>query len=130
MMTGPWVVTAEGPPVFITPELEILDRQIHADDQNAQGFANRGYTLAVLGRKEEARADVRRSVALGGKAPTHNRASRAYFNMGDYADAVREFETAAKLSDRWHKRLRLLPLIHSTRLYNLDLSFPAFSIRR
>ena len=85
--------------VQTTPRLEILNQQIKAKPENAQAFCNRGYTLALLGRKEEARADIKRSVTLSDKAPMHNRAGWAYFNMGDYTDSVREFETAAKLSD-------------------------------
>ena len=90
---------APQPAVFTTPKLEILNKQIEANPQNAQAFANRGYTLALLGRKEEARADVRQSVMLSDKAPMHNRAGWAYFNLGDYADALREFEVAGKMSD-------------------------------
>jgi tetratricopeptide (TPR) repeat protein len=85
--------------VETTPKLEILNRQIEANPQNAQAFSNRGYTLALLGRKDEARADLKRAVELKDDAPMHNRAGWAYFNMGDYVDAVREFEAAAKLSD-------------------------------
>ena len=86
-------------PVQTTPKLEILNRQIEANAENAQACSNRGYVLALLGRKEEARPDLKRAVALKDDAPMHNRVGWAYFNMGDYADAVREFETAAKLSD-------------------------------
>lgn len=85
--------------VQTTPKLEILNRQIEANAENAQAYSNRGYTLALLGRKEEARADLKRALALKDHAPMHNRVGWAYFNMGDYADALREFETAAKLSD-------------------------------
>jgi tetratricopeptide (TPR) repeat protein len=38
-------------------------------------------------------------VALKDNAPMHNRVGWAYFNMGDFADALREFELAAKQSD-------------------------------
>lgn len=86
-------------PVQTTPKLETLNRQIEANPENAQAFSNRGYTLALLGRKEEARADLRRAVELKDDAPMRNRLGWAYFNMGDYADAVREFEASAKLSD-------------------------------
>jgi tetratricopeptide (TPR) repeat protein len=85
-------------PVKTTPKLEILNQQIAANAENAQAYSNRGYVLALLGRKEEARADVRRSVQLHDKAPMHNRAGWAYFNMGDYTAALHEFETAARLS--------------------------------
>ncbi len=86
-------------PVQTTPKLEILNQQIKANPEDAKARSNRGYTLALLGRKEEARADLQKAVALSDKAPMRNRAGWAYFNMGDYADAVREFETAAKLSN-------------------------------
>jgi len=90
---------AEAPvPVDTTPKLEILNQQIAANE-DAQAYANRGYTLALLGRKEEARADIKKSVTLKDNGPMHNRAGWAYFNLGDYADAVREFETAAKFSN-------------------------------
>jgi tetratricopeptide (TPR) repeat protein len=82
-----------------SPKLEILDTQIKANPQDAQAYSNRGYTLALLGRKAEARADLQKAVALKDNGPMHNRVGWAYFNMGDYADAVREFETAAKLSN-------------------------------
>lgn len=85
--------------VQTTPKLEILNKQIAANPDDAKALSNRGYTLALLGRKEEARADLKRAVALSDKAPMHNRAGWAYFNMGDYAEAVREFETAARMSD-------------------------------
>ena len=81
-----------------TPKLEILNQQIKANAEDAKAYSNRGYTLALLGRKEEARADLQRAVTLSDKAPMRNRVGWAYFNLGDYADAVREFEAAAKLS--------------------------------
>ncbi|GEM_PF-740843 len=86
-------------PVQTTPKLEILNKQIAVNADNAQAYSNRGYTLALLGRKAEARADLKKAVELKNDAPMHNRAGWAYFNMGDYADAVREFEISAKLSD-------------------------------
>jgi tetratricopeptide (TPR) repeat protein len=85
--------------VETTPKLEILNRQIEANPENAQAYSNRGYTLALLGRKEEARADLKRAASLKDDAPMHNRLGWAYFNLGDYADALREIEIAAKLSD-------------------------------
>ncbi len=91
-------VRAEPAPVETTPKLEILNHQITANGNDAQAYANRGYTLALLGRKAEARADIQKSVALKDNGPMHNRAGWAYFNMGDYADAVREFEVAVKFS--------------------------------
>ncbi|OAI57112.1 hypothetical protein AYO49_02765 [Verrucomicrobiaceae bacterium SCGC AG-212-N21] len=90
---------AEHKPVDTTPKLEILNRQIQANPENAQAFSNRGYTLALLGRKEEARADLKRAAELKDDAPMHNRLGWAYFNMGDYADATHHIETAAKLSE-------------------------------
>ncbi len=82
-----------------TPKLEILDKQIKLNPEDAQAHSNRGYTLALLGRKAEARADLRRAVALKDNAPMHNRVGWAYFNMGDFAEALREFEIAAKRSN-------------------------------
>ncbi len=80
-----------------TPKLEILDRQIALNASDAQAYSNRGYVLALLGRKAEARADLQRAVSLKDNAPMRNRVGWAYFNMGDYADALREFEASAKL---------------------------------
>ncbi len=91
-------VRAEPAPVETTPKLENLNKQIVANAEDAQAFANRGYTLALLGRKAEARADIQKSVALKDTGPMHNRAGWAYFNLGDYADSVREFEAAVKFS--------------------------------
>lgn len=85
-------------PVQSSPKLEILNQQIEFNSENAQAYSNRGYTLALLGRKEEARADLRRAVGLKDTAPMHNRVGWAYFNMEDYAEAVREFEIAAQSS--------------------------------
>ena len=97
------VMLASGaePPSLIqtTPKLEILNEQIKANEKNAQAFSDRGYTLALLRRKAEARADLQQALALKDTAPMHNRVGWAYFNMGDYADAVREFESAAERSD-------------------------------
>lgn len=84
--------------VQTTPKLQILDQQIKFNTNDAQAYSNRGYTLALLGRKAEARADLQRAVALKDNAPMHNRVGWAYFNLGDYAEAVREFELAAKMS--------------------------------
>ena len=81
-----------------SPKLEILDQQIKLNTNDAQAFSNRGYTLALLGRKAEARADLQRAVALKDNAPMHNRVGWAYFNMRDHAAAVREFEASAKQS--------------------------------
>lgn len=86
-------------PVDRTPKLEILNQQIATNAEDAQAFANRGYTLALLGRKDEARADLKKVVALKDTGPMHNRVGWAYFNLGDYADAVRAFETAVKFSN-------------------------------
>jgi tetratricopeptide (TPR) repeat protein len=91
-------VCAEPEVVETTPKLEILNKQIAANAEDAQAYANRGYTLALLGRKAEARADLQKSVTLKDNGPMHNRAGWAYFNLGDYAEAVREFETAVKYS--------------------------------
>lgn len=95
------VLRAEEKPsaAFTTPKLDTLNKQIAAHPDNAKAFSNRGYVLALLGRKDEARADLRRCVELQNDAPMHNRAGWAYFNMGDYATAVAEFETSAKLSN-------------------------------
>ena len=91
-------VRAEPGTVETTPKLENLNSQIKSNAEDAQAYANRGYTLALLGRKEEARADIRKSVAIKDTGPMHNRAGWAYFNLGDYAEAVREFEVAVKMS--------------------------------
>ncbi|MDB6007679.1 MAG: hypothetical protein JWR15_4666 [Prosthecobacter sp.] len=86
-------------PAKTTPKLEILNKQIAENAENAQAYSNRGYVLALLGRKEEARADLKKALSLNDKAPMHNRAGWAYFNMGDYADALQQFEISSKLSD-------------------------------
>ncbi|MFO1484616.1 MAG: tetratricopeptide repeat protein [Verrucomicrobiaceae bacterium] len=86
-------------PVTTTPKLEILNKQIEHNNSDAKAYSNRGYVLALLGRKEEARKDLKKAVELKDDAPMHNRAGWAYFNMGDYADAVREFEVSSKLSN-------------------------------
>lgn len=98
-LTAPAADKAAPAPVQTTPKLENLNKQIAASPDDAKALSNRGYTLALLGRKDEARADLKRAVELSDKAPMHNRAGWAYFNMGDYAEAVREFELAAKMSD-------------------------------
>lgn len=85
--------------VKTTPKLEVLNKQIQENAENAQAYSNRGYVLALLGRKEEARADLKKALSLSDKPNMHNRAGWAYFNMGDYADTVRECELAAKMSD-------------------------------
>ena len=89
----------KGAAIATSPKLEILNQQIKANDADAQAYSNRGYTFALLGRKAEARADLQRAVALKDNGAMHNRVGWAYFNMSDFADAVREFETAAKLSN-------------------------------
>ena len=93
-----FAVLAEPGTVETTPKLENLNSQIKANAEDSQAYANRGYVLALLGRKEEARADIRKSVAIKDSGPMHNRAGWAYFNLGDYAEAVREFEVAVKMS--------------------------------
>jgi tetratricopeptide (TPR) repeat protein len=90
---------AAATPVQTTPKLEILNRQIEANAENAQAYSNRGYVLALLGRKDEARADLKKALSLKDDAPMHNRVGWALFNLGDYADAVKEFEASVKLSD-------------------------------
>ncbi|MBL9179952.1 MAG: tetratricopeptide repeat protein [Verrucomicrobiaceae bacterium] len=86
-------------PAWSTPRLDNLNKQIERNAADAKARSNRGYVLALLGRKEEARADLKKAVELQNDAPMHNRAGWAYFNMGDYADALREFEASSKLSD-------------------------------
>ena len=95
----PVAVRAEQELVETTPKLEVLNKQITANAEDAQAYANRGYTLALLGRKAEARADIQKSVTLKDTGPMHNRGGWAYFNLGDYADAVREFEASVKISN-------------------------------
>ncbi|MEP6672483.1 MAG: tetratricopeptide repeat protein [Chthoniobacter sp.] len=85
--------------VETTPKLEILNQQIAMNAEDSQAFVNRAYTYALLGRKAEARADLQKALSLKATAPMQNRVGWAYFNNGDYADAVRAFETAAKLSE-------------------------------
>jgi len=82
-----------------SPKLEILNQQVKANAEDAQAYSNRGYTLALLGRKTEARADLQKAVALKPNGPMHNRVGWAYFNMNDYADALREFEAGVKMSN-------------------------------
>lgn len=86
-------------PATSTPKLENLNRQIQENPENAQAYSNRGYVLALLGRKDEARADLKKALALKDDARMRNRAGWAYFNLGDYADALREFQASSKLSD-------------------------------
>jgi tetratricopeptide (TPR) repeat protein len=93
------VAAGSMPATFGTPKLEILDQQIQSNPKNVQAYSNRGYVRALLGQKEGARADLRKTIELKDNGPMHNRVGWAYFNMGDYADAVREFETAAKTSE-------------------------------
>ena len=92
-------VTATSTAGFTTPKLDILNQQIQRNPDDAQAYSNRGYTLALLGRKNAARADLQKAVALKNNGPMHNRVGWAYFNLGDYAQAVREFEEAARLSE-------------------------------
>ena len=82
-----------------TPKLEMRNKQIRINPKDAQAYSNRGYTLALLGRKTEARADLQRAVALKDNAPMHNRVGWAYFNMADFTDALREFQLAANQSN-------------------------------
>ena len=84
--------------VDTTPKLENLNTQIKANAEDVQALSNRAYVLALLGRKDEARADLKKMVALKDSGPMHNRAGWTYFNLGDYADAEREFETAVQFS--------------------------------
>lgn len=86
-------------PIASTPKLEILNKQIRFNDEDAQAYSNRGYTLALLGKKDAARADLRKAVALKDTAPMHNRVGWAYFNLEDYVESVREFELAADMSN-------------------------------
>lgn len=95
--TNPAKQSADG--AFATPKLDILNQQIAHNSDDAQALSNRGYTLALLGRKDEARADLMKAVALKDNGPMHNRVGWAYFNMGDYQQAVGEFESAAKMSN-------------------------------
>jgi tetratricopeptide (TPR) repeat protein len=88
-----------GTRVDTTPKLEILNQQIKNNPKDAQAFSNRGYTFALLGRAPEARADLQKALELKSTGPMHNRVGWAYFNLGDYAVAAKEFEFAAKLSN-------------------------------
>lgn len=85
-------------PVDITPKLEVLNKQIEMNGEDSQAYVNRAYTFALLGRKDEARADLKKAISLKDTAPMQNRVGWAYFNLGDYADAVHAFETSVKVS--------------------------------
>jgi tetratricopeptide (TPR) repeat protein len=89
---------AESETIDTTPKLENLNAQVEANPEDVQALSNRAYVFALLGRKEESRADLKKMLALKDSGPMRNRAGWAYFNLADYADAEREFEAAAKLS--------------------------------
>ncbi|MEW6306482.1 MAG: hypothetical protein AB1705_23700 [Verrucomicrobiota bacterium] len=91
---------AAAPQSFTTPKLDILNKQIEMSPSNSQAYSNRGYTLALLGRKEAARADLRKALELTDTAAMHNRAGWAYFNMEDFAEALRVWEIGAEKSNR------------------------------
>ena len=48
-------VAVRAEPVETTPKLENLNKQIMANAENAQAYANRGYALALLGRTSRSR---------------------------------------------------------------------------
>jgi tetratricopeptide (TPR) repeat protein len=96
LLTAP---AADPTPVQTTPKLEVLDSQIKANAQDSQAYSNRGYVLALLGRKDDARADLKRAVELKDTAPMRNRVGWAYFNIGDYAEAVKQFEKSCEMSN-------------------------------
>lgn len=98
---GAVVAVAQAEPEIVdtTPKLENLTKQIAANPQDAQAYSNRAYTMALLGRKEEARADMQKALEIKNNGPMYNRAGWTYFNMGDYAEAVKAFETAVKFSE-------------------------------
>lgn len=98
------------PAAYTTPKLDILNDQISHSPKDSQAYSNRGYVLALMGRKEAARADLRKAVELTPNAPMHNRVGWAYFNLGDYAQALKEFETAADMSQR-HSRYDYYSLV-------------------
>ena len=85
---------------YVTPKLEILNKQVQSNSGNSQAYSNRGYTLAVLGQREAARADLQRALKLKDSAPLRNSAGFAYYNLGDYQDALREWKLAADMSER------------------------------
>lgn len=85
---------------FTTPKLQILDQQVAANPNDAQARSNRGYVLALLGREKAARADLQQAVTLKNNGPMHNSAGWAYFNLGDYAAALHEWQIAADMSHR------------------------------
>src|SRR4051812_43205179 len=84
--------SSRGRETFTTPKLDILNQQIQRNPEDAQAYSNRGYTFALLGRKGEARADLQKAVKLKDNGPMRNRVGWAYFNIGDYQQATREFE--------------------------------------
>ena len=84
---------------FTTPKLDVLNQQILRNPDDAQAYSNRGYALALLGRKSEARADLQKAVALKNNGPMRNRVGWAYFNMGAFHQALNEFEEGARLSE-------------------------------
>jgi tetratricopeptide (TPR) repeat protein len=86
--------------VDTTPKLETLNEQIKRNPSDAQAYSNRGYVLALLGRKEEARADLQKTIELKNNGPMQNRVGWAYFNIGSYSEAVKAFEAAAEMSNR------------------------------
>ena len=47
---------------FVSPKLEILNSQVAANPTDAQAYSNRGYSLALLGQKAAARADLQMAV--------------------------------------------------------------------
>ena len=91
---------ATQPSAITTPKLEILNQQIQSNPENAQAYSNRGYTLAIMGQRDQARADLKKAVALKSTAPMHNGAGWSYFNLGDYQDALQEWKIAADMSNR------------------------------
>ena len=91
--------SASSAAVFSTPKLELLDSQINANPKDPQAYSNRGYVLALLGQKDAARADLRKVIELKDNGPMRNRVGWAYFNNGDFGEAIAQFEKASAMSE-------------------------------
>ena len=77
---------------------EDLDHAIAVDANNARAYNNRSYAYYLRGDYVLALADANKAVELNGKDARHfNTRGLALWHVGRIDDAIKDFETAAKL---------------------------------
>lgn len=103
-------------PVAAIPDLTIA---ITLAPANAYAWGNRGYAFALRGQYYQAVADLDKAIALKSVSQFHMNRGSSYVFLGEYAKALVDYETTAKL-DPDNAQWRMICSVLRSRLGDTD----------